>query len=93
MKAVWKDHVIAESDNTEVVEGNHYFPREDVKTKYLKLSTREYTCPWKGDAEYYHLEIHGDQTQNAAWSYPEPKEAAKNIKGYIAFEPKVEVTE
>ena len=61
MKALFNDTVLAESDQTEVVEENHYFPREDVKTDYLKKSDKEYTCPWKGEATYYHIDTGKDQ--------------------------------
>lgn len=92
MKAVYKDTILAESNNTEVVEGNHYFPRDDVKMKFFKASDKEYTCPWKGEATYYHIEVDGDRLENGAWSYEDPKEKAKHIAGHICFEPKL-VTE
>lgn len=85
-QAVWNGKVIAESNHTEKVEGNEYFPRNDVKMEYLKHSDTEYTCPWKGEAEYFHLEGDGDRTDDGAWSYPQPKEAAKQIAGHIAFD-------
>lgn len=92
MKAVYKDTILAESTNTEVVEGNHYFPRDDVKMQYFTKSDKEYTCPWKGEATYYHIEVGGDRLENGAWSYEDPKEEAKQITGHICFEPKL-VTE
>ena len=85
VKAVWRGQVIAESDKTEVVEGNHYFPPESVDKEFLKESDHHTTCPWKGEASYYDVVVEREVNDNAAWYYPEPKEAAKNIKGYIAF--------
>ncbi|MFP4093862.1 MAG: DUF427 domain-containing protein [Cyclobacteriaceae bacterium] len=94
MKVIYKDQVIAESDQTEVVEGNHYFPPDSISKKFFKESDRHTTCPWKGKASYYTLEVEGEKAENAAWYYPEPKEAASNIKGYVAFYPnKVKITE
>ena len=85
-KAIWNDTVLAESDKYETVEGNLYFPSESVKWDYLRLGDKQYTCPWKGEATYYDIAV-GDQVKkNAAWSYLEPKEAAKNIKSHVAFE-------
>ena len=92
MKAIYKDTVLVESNKTEVVEGNHYFPRDDVKMDYFSKSNKEYTCPWKGEATYYHIEVDGDRLENGAWSYEDPKEKAKQIAGHICFEPKL-VTE
>jgi len=91
MKAVWKGKVIAESDKTEVVENNHYFPPDSVKMEYLKKSDTPYTCPWKGKCQYFDVEVDGEVNKDAAWSYPEPKEAAENIKGFVAFWKGVEV--
>lgn len=79
------DKVIAESDNTVVVEGNHYFPIEDVKKEFLTGSETHTTCPWKGEASYYNVEIDGSKYDDAAWYYPEPKEAASAIKDHVAF--------
>ena len=93
MKALWNDQVIAESDNTVVVENNHYFPKESVKPEYLKESNTNTTCPWKGLASYYSLEVEGKENTDAAWYYPEPKSAAANIKDYVAFWKGVKVTE
>lgn len=93
MKAIWNGQVIAESDQTILLEGNHYFPPEAVRQEYLVPSDTHTTCPWKGVASYYHLQV-GDQiNRDAAWYYPEPKEAAKQIKGYIAFWKGVQVVE
>jgi len=85
-KINYKGELLAESDKTEEVEGNLYFPPESVNRKLLKVSEKQYTCPWKGKSEYYSLEVNGEEVSDVAWSYPEPKEAAKNIKGYIAFD-------
>ena len=91
MKALWKNAVLAESDKTVVVEGNHYFPPEAVHRQYLKPSDTHTTCPWKGQASYYHIEVDGDVNEDAAWYYPDPKEAAQNIKDHVAFWKGVEV--
>lgn len=85
MKAIWNDTVVAESDDTIQVEGNHYFPEESIKKQYFKNSDYSTVCPWKGTASYYTLEVDGEINQDAAWYYPEPKEAAKQIKNYVAF--------
>ena len=85
MKAIWNDTVIAESSETVVVEGNHYFPLESVKAEVLKPSSTQSTCPWKGVASYYSLEVGDKENKDAAWFYPQPKDAAKNITGRVAF--------
>lgn len=85
MKALWNGEIIAESNNTVVVEGNHYFPPESLKREYFKPSDKKTTCSWKGEASYYTLEVNGKENPDAAWYYPEPKEAASTIKGRIAF--------
>ncbi len=85
MKAIWNNEVIAESDETVVVEGNHYFPPHTIKQDFFKESTTHTTCPWKGEASYYTLEVNGSENKDAAWYYPETSELAKNIKGYVAF--------
>lgn len=92
MKAVWNNQVIAESNATRVVEGNHYFPEESVHKEYLKPSGTHSTCPWKGEASYYSIDAGGKTNVDAAWYYPEPKEAAKEIKNYVAFWKGVSVT-
>jgi uncharacterized protein (DUF427 family) len=84
-KATWNNMVIAESDNCIVVEGNQYFPPEDVKKEYLVESDYRTACPGRGLASYYHIEVEGERNQNAAWYYPSPKEAANHIKDYVAF--------
>jgi uncharacterized protein (DUF427 family) len=86
VRAVWNDVVLAESDKYEMVEGNVYFPPESVKWDYLKPGDKQYTCPWKGKAAYYDIVVGDEVEENSAWSYPEPKEAAKYFKGYVAFE-------
>lgn len=83
--------MIAESDEYEIVEGNVYFPRSSVASEYLTESETETVCPWKGTARYYSLDVGGDRNQDAAFYYPEPKEAASNIDGHIAFWNGVEV--
>ncbi|MBL1212620.1 MAG: DUF427 domain-containing protein [Ignavibacteriae bacterium] len=93
MKAVWNNKVIAESDNTIVVEGNHYFPPADVNKEYFEESDTSSTCPWKGKASYYTINIDGKINEDAAWYYPQPKEAAAEIKNHVAFWKGVEVTE
>lgn len=84
-KAMWNGKVIAESDQTIIIEGNHYFPNESVNMEYLRESDYRSTCPWKGKANYYNVIVDGKVNQNAAWYYPEPKKAASEIKGYVAF--------
>ena len=93
MKAFWNGAMIAESDETVVVEGNHYFPLRSVKGDYLRSSERHTTCPWKGEASYYTLEVEGQRNVDAAWHYPEPKAEASQIKGRVAFWRGVQVTE
>jgi uncharacterized protein (DUF427 family) len=85
MKAIWKGTVVAESNDTVVVEGNHYFPAESVKRDYLLPSNTRTMCSWKGQASYHTLFVNGDANPDAAWFYPEPKEAAAAIKGRVAF--------
>jgi len=84
--------VLAESDRTEVVEGNHYFPPDAVKREFFSNSSTHSVCPWKGTASYYTVEVSGKQNPDAAWYYPAPKDAAKNIADYVAFWKGVEVT-
>ena len=93
MKAIWNNEVIAESDKTVVVEKNQYFPEDSVKKSFLKPSDTHTTCPWKGEASYYTLEVNGEENKDAAWYYPHPKDAAKNIENYVAFWKGVTVTE
>ncbi len=84
-RALWNGTVIAESDQTVFVEGNHYFPPGSVNTDLLRQSTKQTHCPWKGDASYYSLSIDGAVNPDAAWYYPDPKSAAAEIKDHVAF--------
>jgi uncharacterized protein (DUF427 family) len=93
MKAIWNNQMIAESNETIVVEGNHYFPPASVKKEYLTSSDTKTTCPWKGEASYYNIVIDGQENKDAAWYYASPKEAAKEIKDHIAFWKGVQVLE
>jgi len=93
MKAAWNGTIVADSDATRVVEGNHYFPPDSVNREYFTDSQTTTHCPWKGDASYYTLEIDGATNEDAAWYYPTPKDAAAEIKRYVAFWRGVEVTE
>lgn len=85
MRAIWNGTVIAESDDTVVVENNHYFPRESLRDEYLRPSSTTSVCPWKGTASYYSLEVDGQTNADAVWYYPEPKDAAKQITDRVAF--------
>ena len=85
MKAIWNDVVVAESDETIVVEGNHYFPPSSIKKEYFKETHTHTHCPWKGQASYYTLEVNGEENKDAAWYYPNASELAKNIENYVAF--------
>jgi len=93
MKAIWNGTVLAESGDTIIVENNHYFPLESVKGDYLKPSATTTVCPWKGTANYYTLEVNGKTNPDAVWYYAQPKEAAKDIRGRIAFWKGVKVTD
>ncbi len=84
-KATWNGTVLAESNNTEVVEGNQYFPPDSIKREYFTESQTHTSCPWKGVASYYSVEVDGQVNKDAAWYYPTAKEKAKNIEGYVAF--------
>jgi Uncharacterized protein conserved in bacteria len=85
MKAIWNGAVIAESDKTIVVEGNHYFPSDAVNKEYFQPSDTHTVCPWKGTASYYNVVVNGEVNKDAAWYYPNTKEAAKNVENYVAF--------
>ncbi|MCP4457212.1 MAG: DUF427 domain-containing protein [Cytophagales bacterium] len=85
MRAIWNNEVIAESDSTVVIEGNHYFPEDSINREFLKESGTHTSCPWKGEASYFSLDVNGEENIDAAWYYPETSELAKNIKGYVAF--------
>lgn len=91
MKAIWNDKIIAESNETIVIENNHYFPKDSVNKEYLENSDTSSVCPWKGLASYYNLVVDGKTNVDAAWYYPEPKQSAKPIQNYIAFWKGVEV--
>ena len=93
MKAIWKGTVVAESDDTVVVEGNHYFPGESLKPQFVLPSNTKTMCSWKGQASYYTLFVNGDANPDAVWTYPDPKEAAAQIKGRVAFWRGVQVVE
>lgn len=93
MKAIWNGQIIAQSEDTVIIEGNHYFPREAVKAEFLRDSSHTTVCPWKGTAHYHSLEVEGESNPDAAWYYPDPKDAAAPIKDRIAFWKGVEVTE
>lgn len=93
MKATWNGATIAESDDTVVVEGNHYFPAETIKSEHFQPSETHTVCPWKGTASYYDVVVNGDINADAAWYYPETKDEAKEIEGRIAFWKGVEVIE
>lgn len=90
-KATWNGEVIAESDKTVNIEGNHYFPPESVNMDYMKKSDTHTTCHWKGTASYYTIDVNGKENEDAAWYYPDTSELGKNIKGYIAFWKGVEI--
>ena len=85
MKATWNGAVLAESDDTVVVEGNHYFPSDSVNREHLRESEKHTVCPWKGTASYYDVVVGGETNKDAAWYYPQPKDAAKEIKDRVAF--------
>ncbi|MGB3465547.1 MAG: DUF427 domain-containing protein [Cyclobacteriaceae bacterium] len=93
MKAIWNNEVIAESDNTVVVENNHYFPKESIKKEFFKESDTNTVCHWKGTANYYSLVVEDKENKDAAWYYPETSDLAKNIKDKVAFWKGVEITE
>ncbi len=84
MKAIWNGEVIAESDDTVVVEGNHYFPPSAIKKEFFKETDSHTVCPWKGTASYYTVEVNGEENKDAAWYYAETSELARNIKGDLA---------
>ena len=85
MKAMWNGAVIASSDDTVIVEGNHYFPTDSVSLEYLKPSETHTVCPWKGTASYYTVQVEAEANPDAAWFYPEPKPGAEQVAGRIAF--------
>lgn len=93
MKAIWNDEIVAESNDTIVIEGNHYFPPQSIKKDFFKTSETQTKCPWKGMASYYSLQVNGELNIDAAWYYPEVSDRAQEIKGYVAFWNGVKVTE
>lgn len=93
MKAIWKGEILAESDDTVVVEGNHYFPADSLRREFFAPSDQKTSCPWKGQASYYDLVVGDDRNAGAAWVYETPKDAAAEIKGRIAFWRGVEVSD
>ena len=93
MKATWNNTVLADSNDTVVVEGNHYFPPESVNKEYFQESATHTNCPWKGEASYYNVVVNGEMNKDAAWYYPEPKAAAAEIKDRVAFWRGVKVEE
>ncbi len=93
MKAIWNGVVLAESSKTVTIEGNYYFPIESVKKEYLVPSDTQSICPWKGMALYHSIVVKGQENRDAAWYYPQPKEAAREIKDHIAFWKGVEIIE
>ncbi|WP_422361237.1 DUF427 domain-containing protein [Reichenbachiella sp.] len=91
MKAIWNGQVLAESEDTLVVENNHYFPPQSINRDFFKSSDTHSNCPWKGVASYYNVEVNGETNKDAAWYYPSASDLAKNIEGYVAFWKGVEV--
>ncbi len=91
MKAIWKGITLAESNETIIIEGNHYFPPESINRQHFRQSNTDTFCPWKGTASYYDIEAEEAVNENAAWYYPNPSDLAKNIKDYIAFWKGVEI--
>jgi uncharacterized protein (DUF427 family) len=85
MKATWRGAVLAESDDTVMVEGNHYFPPDSIRREYFRESETHTVCPWKGTASYYDVVVGGEVNRDAAWFYPQPKDAAREIKDRVAF--------
>ena len=85
MKATWQGATLAESNETVMVEGNHYFPTDSIRREYFSESDTHTTCPWKGEASYYDISVNGEVNKDAAWYYPDPKQAAANIKNRVAF--------
>lgn len=91
MKAIWKGKVIAESDDTVLVEGNHYFPASSLNREYVTFSNHRTTCPWKGEASYYSLLVDGELNPDAVWYYPDPRPEAAMVKDRVAFWKGVEI--
>ena len=85
MRAIWNEAVLADSDDTVVVEGNHYFPEESLSKEFFRESSHHSICFWKGVASYYTVEVDGERNENAAWYYPKPSPLARKVKGRVAF--------
>ncbi|QLE01192.1 DUF427 domain-containing protein [Galbibacter sp. BG1] len=92
-KAIWNGKVLAESESTQEVEGNQYFPPQSINKEFFKTSQTQTSCPWKGKASYYSIEVDGEINKDAAWYYPDASQAAKHIENYVAFWKGVKVTE
>jgi len=92
MQAIWNGKTIAESNETIVIEGNHYFPPDSINKEFFKENSNTTVCPWKGTASYYDVEVNGQTNSGAAWYYPQPSEKAKQIKDYVAFWRGVDIT-
>ncbi len=93
MKAIWNDQVIAESDETIVIENNHYFPPDTINKEFFKKSDTHTVCPWKGTASYYTINVQGKENKDAAWYYPETSDLAKKFENYVAFWKGVKIEE
>ena len=93
MKAIWNEQTLADSEDTVVVEGNHYFPKDSIKPEFFQPSQTHTVCGWKGTASYYDVVVNGERNADAAWYYPEAKPDAKEIEGYVAFWKGVKVAE
>ena len=93
MKAIWNGQILAESNDTVVIENNHYFPAGSVKMEFFKASDYKTVCPWKGTASYHSINVNGETNADAMWHYPNTKDAAKVIEGYYAFWKGVEIVE
>lgn len=91
MKAIWKDKILAQSNETIVIENNHYFPLDSLNREFFEPSTTTSACPWKGTANYYHIRIGEEINRDAAWTYEHPKEAAKEIADHVAFWKGIEI--
>lgn len=85
MKAIWNNEILADASETVIVDGNHYFPPASLHKQFFKKSEKQTVCSWKGTANYYDIEVNGKSNKEAAWFYPEPKSAANNITGFVAF--------
>ena len=93
VKAMWNGVVLAESDHTQIIQGSHYFPPDSLRREYFRPSRTTTVCPWRGTASYYSIEVNGKRNEDAAWTYPTPKQAAAEIKDHVAFWKGVEVVD